>query len=125
MVFKLCATNTAGFEPSRALYKQGQKNMPARLNRRRYREIVAALKEVIADKKAPQQRRLRAVETLMEVYARHDRTEAAKEARRKAVDAPEGNGQPEESPEAPGSAQETAEQFLARITGSRTEETER
>jgi len=32
--------------------------MPGRMNRRRYREIVATLKEVIADKKAPQQRRL-------------------------------------------------------------------
>jgi hypothetical protein len=59
--------------------------MPARLNRRRYREIVAALKELIADQKAPQQRRLHAIETLMEVYARHDRTEADK-ARRKTAE---------------------------------------
>jgi hypothetical protein len=58
--------------------------MAARLNRRRYREVVATLKELIADKKAPAARRLRAVETLMEVYRRHDATEAAKEAKRRA-----------------------------------------
>jgi hypothetical protein len=97
--------------------------MPARLNRRRYREIVATLKEVIADKKAPQQRRLRAVETLMEVYARHDRNEAVKEARRKALDTPHGNGQPTAPPEPQDGQEETAEQFLARIRGGKTPET--
>jgi hypothetical protein len=88
--------------------------MPARLNRRRYREIVTTLKEVIADKKAPQQRRLRAVETLMEVYARHDRTEATKEARRKAADTPDGDGQPEASPEAPETPEQVTERILER-----------
>jgi hypothetical protein len=42
----------------------------------------------------------------------------------KAVDAPEGDGQPEGSPDAPASVQETAEQFLERIAARRTEETE-
>ena len=71
----------------------------ARLNRRRYREVISLLKEVIADKKAPQQRRLRAAETLMDVYARHDRTEAAKEARRKAIGPSQAVEQPDTVPE--------------------------
>jgi hypothetical protein len=98
--------------------------MPARLNRRRYREIVATLKEVIADKKAPQQRRLRAVETLMEVYARHDRNEAVKEARRKALGTPQDGGQPTATPEPQKSEEESVDAFLARIRGSKTEEIE-
>jgi len=100
--------------------------MPARLNRRRYRDIVALLKELIADKKAPQQRRLKAAETLMEVYARHDRNEERKAAQKRAVDASQGGGQPEGSPEAQEPAQESVEEFLKRVrTTSVLEETER
>jgi len=62
--------------------------MPARLNRRRYREIVSTLKELIDDKKAPAARRLRAIETLLEVYRRHDVNEERKEARKHPLDAP-------------------------------------
>jgi hypothetical protein len=82
-----------------------------RLNRRRYRESVAALKEIIGDKKTPALRKLRAIDTLLGIYDRHDRTEASKEARRKAGDAPDGDDQPEASPE----TQETPEQVTARI----------
>ena len=99
--------------------------MPARLNRRRYREIVATLKEVIEDKKAPQQRRLRAVETLMEVYARHDRTEAAREARKRSTEGaqePEQPGEPE--PVSHEAALREAQAFLARIGGEKTNATE-
>jgi hypothetical protein len=98
--------------------------MAARLNRRRYREVVATLKELIADKKAPAARRLRAVETLMEVYRRHDATEAAKETRRRATEtgstpltstapdatAPAGTGL---------SAEEEARQFLEGLRAKR------
>lgn len=91
--------------------------MPARLNRRRYREIVAALKEVIADPKATRMQRLRAVDTLIGVYDRHDRTEAQKEQRRRAAEATEaaqGAGQPDTSSEPPAST-ETAEEAAARF----------
>ena len=57
--------------------------MPARLNRRRYREAVSALKEIIANQKTPAQRRLRAVETLLSIYDRHDRSEERKESRKR------------------------------------------
>ena len=99
--------------------------MPARLNRRRYREIVATLKEVIADKKAPQQRRLRAVETLMEVYARHDRSEVEK-ARRRSVATAQDSVQPTAPEPAPVSREDAvrdAQAFLARI-GEKTNATE-
>jgi hypothetical protein len=89
-----------------------------RLNRRRYREIVAALKELISNKKAPPQRRLHAIETLMEVYARHDRTIAQYEARRRAAEASQNDSQPSEVPEAPLSPEDAlkeAHSFLARI----------
>jgi hypothetical protein len=90
-----------------------------RLNRRRYKESVAALKQIIGDSKTPALRKLRAIDTLLSIYDRHDRTEA----RGKAGDAPETPGQPEVSPDA-ASVQETAEQFLARIGAQRIEETE-
>jgi hypothetical protein len=99
--------------------------MPARLNRRRYREVIAMLKEIISDKKAPAARRLRAGETLLEVYARHDRTEAQKEARKRAGKAAEGDIQPDTVPEAseqPQGLHETIDAFLERIRGSKKDE---
>lgn len=89
-----------------------------RLNRRRYRESVAALKDIIRDPKTPPLRKLRAIDTLLSIYDRHDRLEA----RRRAADAPVEPGQPEGSPEPPERIQETSEEFLARITAKRTEE---
>lgn len=92
--------------------------MPARLNRRRYREIVSALKELIADKKAPAARRLRAVETLMEVYRRHDATEAAKEAKRRQSSAdstPVSSTATEHPAPATESATEAAQRFLREV----------
>lgn len=88
--------------------------MPARLNRRRYREIVATLKEVIADKKAPQQRRLRATETLLSVYERHDRNEERKAAQRRAADTTD----VPTSTNAPVEIQETAEAAADRFLKS-------
>lgn len=96
--------------------------MPARLNRRRYREAVAALKEIIADKKTPPQRKLRAVETLLGIYDRHDRSETEK-ARRRAVEAAREPGQAETPAPAPVSreaALREAQEFLARMNGKET-----
>lgn len=88
-----------------------------RLNRRRYRESVAALKEIIGDKKTPALRKLRAIDTLLSIYDRHDRTEA----RKKATDAPQGDGQPEASPEPQESLEDRIDGFLASI-GRKTDE---
>jgi hypothetical protein len=90
-----------------------------RLNRRRYRESVAALKEIIADKKTPPARRLHAIETLLGIFDRHDRTELQKEARKRASDAPQDAGQTIAPPEAPESAEERAERFLQRFRAQR------
>lgn len=54
-----------------------RKRVP-RLNRRRYKEATAALKEIIGDKKQPAQRRLVAIQTLLGIYDRHDRSEKSK-----------------------------------------------
>jgi hypothetical protein len=95
-----------------------------RLNRRRYRESVNALKEIISDKRTPPLRKLRAIDTLLSIYDRHDRNEAAKEARRRAQDTPQGNGQPTTPAEAPESEEESVDAFLARIRGSKEDEEE-
>lgn len=91
--------------------------MSARLNRRRYREAVAALKEIISSPKTPAQRRLRAVETLLGIYDRHDRTEAAKEARKRPTDTQNSPENPElaEAPAVPETAEEAARKFLASL----------
>lgn len=72
--------------------------MPARLNRRRYREVVGMLKEVIADPKATRKERLRAGETLLAIYERHDRSEDSKARKRNAEAAGKGTA-PQEDPE--------------------------
>ena len=96
--------------------------MPARLSRRRYKEIVSMLKELIADKKQPAGRRLQAGQTLLEVYARHDRTEAQKDARKRAVEGGTNDDATAEAQEAPQECSESAEEFLERIKGSRMDE---
>jgi Mn-containing catalase len=94
--------------------------MPARLNRRRYREAVAALKELISNPKTPPQRKLRAIETLLGIYDRHDRTEAARESRKRSAEGPsspatgEPQGQQPPAPLSPEDALEQARKYLQR-----------
>ncbi len=87
-----------------------------RINRRRYRESVTALKEIIADKDAPAARRLHAIDTLLGIYDRHDRTEARKESRAEAAqslpDAPQ-------VPEAQETQPDPLEAVLTRIRAER------
>ena len=86
-----------------------------RLNRRRYRESVNALREIIADKKTPPQRKLKSIELLLSIYDRHDRTEAAKEAHRKVVETSQDAGQPQASTEVTESVEERAAALIARL----------
>lgn len=83
----------------------------ARLNRRRYREIVATLKEVIADRKAPQQRRLRAIEMLLAVYGKHDKQEERRLSRKQPTE-PETQ---EPSAEITETAEEAADRLIASV----------
>jgi hypothetical protein len=92
--------------------------MSARLNRRRYREVVAMLKEVVSNPKATTKQRLQAGQTLLEVYARHDRTEAVKQVRRRAAEATSDPGaleQPETVTQPTETAEEAAQRFLETI----------
>jgi len=87
-----------------------------RLNRRRYRESVNALKEIIADPKTTQARKLQAINTLLGIYDRHDRSEAQRVARKQAAESAQGNGQPQESLDTPESDLEAA---LAQLRAER------
>lgn len=69
--------------------------MPQRLSRKRYTEVVRYLKAVIDDSAKSDKLRMTAVQSLLEVYARHDRTEYQKQ-HRKAAETPD---EPEETPE--------------------------
>ncbi|WP_047495874.1 hypothetical protein [Terriglobus sp. TAA 43] len=94
----------------------------ARLNRRRYREVVSCLKQIIADEKAPQQRRLRAVELLLGVFERHDKNELRKGSLRRSEDKRDEDDQA--SPDTLGGheeSRETVAAFLARVAGSTNE----
>ena len=51
----------------------------ARLNQRRYAEVVALLKSVIVNENTKLEQRLRATETLLGIYDRHDRSIASAE----------------------------------------------
>lgn len=95
--------------------------MPARLSRKRYTEITRYLKAVIADKTKPDRLRMAAVESLLEVYARHDRSEAER-VRRKAAEGAQGAPQPAGACQAADAQEESTEQFLERLR-RRTEET--
>ena len=55
-----------------------QRRKVTRLNRRRYRECVSALKSIISDPKQSTERRLRSIEVLLSIFDRHDRSEAQK-----------------------------------------------
>jgi hypothetical protein len=90
--------------------------MPARLSRKRYTEIVRYLKAVVADETKADRLRMTATQSLLEVYARHDRTEQQKEGRKRAREGTQDAAQPTEAPEG---AEERAEQFLARIRAER------
>jgi ribosomal protein S20 len=88
----------------------------ARLNRRRYSEIVRLLKEVISNEKAGLARRVKAAETLLGVYDRHDRAVERKEARRNSAE--QGSvviPSPAEVTHAEPSAEEDARAFIAKM----------
>ena len=88
-----------------------------RLNRRRYRESVNALKQIISDPKTPPVRKLRSIEVLLSIYDRHDRTEQQKESRRELA-AERAAQSTAEAPVQTGSTpdpEETTEEFLARL----------
>ena len=95
--------------------------MPARLNRRRYREVVTMLKQVISDPKATTKQRLQAADTLLEVYRRHDQTEQRKEARKRPAETPsesestEPQEQQQNVPQTREDAERAAREFLDRI----------
>jgi hypothetical protein len=89
--------------------------MPARLSRKRYTEITRYLKAVIDDESKADRLRMAAVESLLEVYARHDRSELQREYRRRAAEGAQDASQPEEAPEAPESAEEAAERIIASV----------
>lgn len=87
----------------------------ARLNQRRYAEIVKMLKSVISNPKATIDRRMRAGDTLLSLYERHDRANDRRE--RAAADAepetPEVATETQAEPEL--SAEEAAQRFLASV----------
>lgn len=91
----------------------------ARINRRRYSEVIAALKGVISDAKTPVDRRLRAVDTLLSVYDRADK--AAERRAREAVrtDVPEAgvpvSAEPTQDAAPELTAEQQAEQFLEKM----------
>lgn len=96
--------------------------MPARLNRRRYRECVNALKQIISSPRTPPQRKLRAVETLLGIYDRHDQSELRRLRRQTAEAQQSGTISDTEQPEPviPGSGiatdpEESAREFLDRL----------
>jgi hypothetical protein len=99
--------------------------MPARLSRKRYTEITRYLKAVIADDSKSDRMRMAAVESLLEVYARHDRSELQREQRRRAAEAPQDASQPAGSPEAqeahqgPLNAVDVLDAFLEKIRADR------
>ena len=59
--------------------------MTRRLSRRRYAEVTRYLKSLIEDEKQPHRMRMRAVDSLMTVYAAHDRAAERAEAKRAAA----------------------------------------
>jgi hypothetical protein len=90
-----------------------------RLNRRRYRESVTALKEIIADRDAPAARRLHAIDTLLGIYDRHDRTEARKESRTQAAEGAQSVPDAPQVPEAQETQPDPLEALLTRIKAER------
>jgi hypothetical protein len=87
----------------------------ARLNRRRYKEATAALKELIADKKQPPQRRLVAIQTLLGIYDRHDRTERQKSYRKDDGETSVNDTQTDSVNNTPPTTEEIVEKFLANL----------
>jgi hypothetical protein len=95
--------------------------MPARLNRRRYREVVTALKEVLTGTKPNARQKLQAATVLLEVYRRHDETERRKEVLKQRAGGPGEPVEPEASERLPAQpqtreeAERAAREFLDRI----------
>lgn len=104
---------------SRSVALNGKENkMPSgvrRLGRKRFAEAVKYLKTVIADGKRPDRLRMQAVESLLTIYDRNDRTLAQYEARRRAAESAQGTGQPSEPSEEPDSTVELVNAFIERI----------
>ena len=92
-----------------------------RLGRKRFAEAVKYLKSVIADESKTDKMRMQAVESLLAIYDRNDRTIAQYETRRRAAEAAkdaEQPAQPEDVTQAPMSREDAlrdARAFLARI----------
>lgn len=96
--------------------------MPARLSRKRYTEIVRYLKTVINDPNKSDRLRMAAVESLLEVFARHDRSELQRDQRRRATEAPQGASPAPEMPEVEEAHQESlsaVDAFLEKIRAGR------
>lgn len=90
----------------------------ARLNRRRYLEIVKLLKEVIANEKAGLARRMKAADTLIAVYERHDRAQERKQAQR-ATGAATDPSEPQTETEPVETAEQAATRFLAQMAAKK------
>jgi hypothetical protein len=91
-----------------------------RLGRKRFAEAVKYLKTVIADDTRSDKMRMAAIESLIAIFDRNDRTTAQLEQRRrKDAEAAQGASPAPEMPEAQESAEERAEAFLRRIRAER------
>ncbi len=90
-----------------------------RLGRKRFAETVRFLKAVIADDTRSDKIRMTAVESLIAVYDRNDRTLAQYEQRRRAAEAPQSAAQPAAVAQAAESPQESLDSFLTRIKAER------
>jgi hypothetical protein len=86
-----------------------------RLNRKRYKEAVSFLKQVIADEGQKLDRRMNSVRLLLEIYDRSDRT-AERRERRAESDSQGATTAPDQSlPQSTETAEEAAEKFLQSI----------
>ena len=90
-----------------------------RLGRKRFAEATKYLKAVVADNTKPDRMRMQAVESLLAIYDRNDRTLAQYEQRKRAAEAAQGAQDVPEQGEAPSAPQQTpldaARAFLTEI----------
>ena len=98
-----------------------------RLGRKRFAEAVKYLKSVIADSTKTDRLRMQAVESLLAIFDRNDRTLAQYEARRKAQEASTGTERPAAITDVPVSQEDAlkdAQAFLERIKERQTDAAE-
>jgi hypothetical protein len=95
-----------------------------RLGRKRFAEAVAYLKGVISDNTRSDKLRMQAVESLIAIFDRNDRTTAQHEQRKRAQETAQGASPAPVVPETPETAEERADRFLARIRAEREAVTE-